>query len=160
MCVCVRVCVCACVRVCVCVCVCVRACDKHGCVRPARGTRPRKFASKMGKLAKMRPNLAYRYGIRMPTSTAKISYKKVLNSHACRGCCVQELNLLKKRGWGHSKIATSQNKHSTGSVTAVTGSDPILKHLVDIAAPYRWQFGARVCYRYNDALMRPAILQF
>ena len=123
----------------------------------ARGTRPRKFTSKMGKLAKMRPNLAYRYGIRMPTSTAKISYKKVLNSHACRGCCVQELNLLKKRGWGHSKIATSQNKHSTGSVTAVTGSDPILKHLVDIAAPYRWQFGARVCYRYNDALMRPAI---
>ena len=44
--------------------------------RPARGTRPRKFTSKMGNLAKMRPNLAYRYGIRMPTSTAKISYKK------------------------------------------------------------------------------------
>ena len=79
---------------------CMPACKQHGQASPARGTRPRKFTSKMGKLAKMRPNLAYRYGIRMPTSTAKISYKKVLNSHECRGCCVQELNLLKKKGMG------------------------------------------------------------
>ena len=43
--------------------------------KPARGTRPRKLTSKMGKLAKMRPNLAYRYGIRMPTSTANIRYQ-------------------------------------------------------------------------------------
>jgi hypothetical protein len=80
----------------------------HG-LSSARGTRPRKFASKMGKLAKMRPNLAYRYGIRMPTSTAKISYKKVLNSHACRGCCVQELNLLKKESGGRLGLFQDRN---------------------------------------------------
>ena len=73
--------------------------------RAARGTRPRKLTSKMGKLAKMRHNLAYRYGIRMPTSTAKISYKKVLNSHECRGCCVQELNVQEK---GDGAIPRSQ----------------------------------------------------
>ena len=60
----------------------------------------------MGKLAKMRPNLAYRYGIRMPTSTAKISYKKVLNSKTTDPAYVI---FHESKGWSHNLLASEKD---------------------------------------------------
>ena len=63
----------------------------HALLHAARGTGRRKRTSKMGNLAKIQPNLADRYGIRMRTSIAKIRLPNSTNFLRGRGCCVQEL---------------------------------------------------------------------